>query len=77
MRIVITALIIINTMIIVILIIIIIIIRNNNSNNNGNKSNVREKMKVAEEMYAMKHKGLVNVTEKLNQRLLDKAEKSK
>ena len=72
MRIVIIALIITNTMIIV-----IIIIRNNNSNNNGNKSNVREKMKVAEEMYAMKHKGLVNVTEKLNQRLLDKAEKSK
>ena len=63
--------------VILIIIIIIIIIRNNNSNNNGNKSNVREKMKVAEEMYAMKHKGLVNVTEKLNQRLLDKAEKSK
>ena len=71
MRIVIIALIITNTMIIV------IIIRNNNSNNNGNKSNVREKMKVAEEMYAIKHKGLVTVTEKLNQRLLGKAEKTK
>ena len=65
MRIVIIALIITNTMIIV-----IIIIRNNNSNNNGNKSNVREKMKIAEEMYAIKHRGLVTVTEKLNQRLL-------
>ena len=72
MRIVIIALIITNTMIIV-----IIIIRNNNSNNNGNKSNVREKMKVAEEMYAIKHRGLVTVTEKLNQRLLGKAEKTK
>ena len=72
MRIVIIALIITNTMIIV-----IIIIRNNNSNNNGNKSNVREKMKIAEEMYAMKHRGLVTVTEKLNQRLLGKAEKTK
>ena len=73
MRIVIIALIITNTMIIV----IIIIIRNNNSNNNGNKSNVREKMKIAEEMYAIKHRGLVTVTEKLNQRLLGKAEKTK
>lgn len=72
MRIVIIALIITNTMIIV-----IIIIRNNNSNNNGNKSNVREKMKIAEEMYAIKHRGLVTVTEKLNQRLLGKAEKTK
>ena len=72
MRIVIIALIITNTMIIV-----IIIIRNNNSNNNGNKSNVRQKMKIAEEMYAIKHRGLVTVTEKLNQRLLGKAEKTK
>ena len=72
MRIVIIALIITNTMIIV-----IIIIRNNNSNNNGNKSNVREKMKIAEEMYTIKHRGLVTVTEKLNQRLLGKAEKTK
>ena len=72
MRIVIIALIITNTMIIV-----MIIIRNNNSNNNGNKSNVREKMKIAEEMYAIKHRGLVTVTEKLNQRLLGKAEKTK
>ena len=71
MRIVIIALIITNTMIIV------IIIRNNNSNNNGNKSNVREKMKIAEEMYTIKHRGLVTVTEKLNQRLLGKAEKTK
>ena len=54
-----------------------IIIRNNNSNNNGNKSNVREKMKIAEEMYAIKHRGLVTVTERLNQRLLGKAEKTK
>lgn len=59
------------------MIIVIIIIRNNNSNNNGNKSNVREKMKIAEEMYAIKHRGLVTVTEKLNQRLLGKAEKTK
>ena len=72
MRIVIIALIITNTMIIV-----IIIIRNDNSNNNGNKSNVRQKMKIAEEMYAIKHRGLVTVTEKLNQRLLGKAQKTK